>query len=435
MIHETIIIGAGAAGLAAAAEFVRAGRNALVVEARNRIGGRVWSIDVPELPVPVELGAEFIHGRPAATFSLLSAAGMAAVDRTGEGWYMDRARLRPAGDVFAEIRAAVRKIRAPRPDVSFERLLQHDLRRISARARAFARRRVEGYDAAHADRISARAVLEEWNGEDEATTPAHYRPSAGYGALLDRLAAPLARSCVELRLDTAVREVRWECGAVEVEGLSAGRPFNAAARHAIVTLPLGVMQTDPNMPGAIRFTPRLAQKQRALAGLAVSPVIKAVLLFRDAFWERLDDGRYACAAFIRTFDAAFPSFWTALPVRTPLLVAWAGGPNADRLAGMRDGEITDTALHSLESVFGRRAGIRRKFVRAWTHDWQADPYARGAYSFATVGAAGARQALARTIANTLYFAGEAANTQGEHGTVGGALHSGVRAARQALRSG
>jgi monoamine oxidase len=435
MTYDTIIIGAGAAGLAAAAELARAGRSTLVVEARSRVGGRVWSVNVPGVPVPVELGAEFIHGRPASTFSLLAAAGAAAVDRTGEGWYAARGGLRPVGEVFAEVRAAVKNIRPPHPDISFDQLLRRELRHLSPRARAFARRRVEGYDAAHPQRISARAVLEEWSGEDEATAPSHFRPSGGYGALLDWLARGLQGSAAELRLDTVVREVRWERGGVEIEAVAAAKPLRAAARRAIVTAPLGVLQANADMPGAIRFMPQLSSKRRALSQLAVSPVVKAALLFRDAFWERLAGARFAQAGFFRAFGAAFPSYWTALPVRAPLLVAWAGGPHADRLAGLDVEAIADAALDGLESMFGKRAGIRRSLVRAWAHDWQRDPYARGAYSYVTVGGAGARRALARPIDATLYFAGEAANAQGEHGTVGGALHSGVRAARQALRGG
>lgn len=435
MNYDCVIIGAGAAGLAAATEYVRRGRSALVVEARNRIGGRVWSQDVPGLPVPLELGAEFIHGRFKPVFELLAAGGMAAVDRTGAGWSFERGRLRPVGPVFAEIRSAAGRTPAPRPDVSFETLLQRELRGLSARARAFARRRVEGYDAAHPERISARAVLEEWGGEDEAVAPSHFRPSRGYGALLDTLAAGLQGSTVRLSLGTAVHEIRWRTGCVEIEALRRGRQVRATARRAIVTVPLGVLQSVPGRPGAIRFTPSLAQKRRALGALAVSPVIKAILRFRDAFWERLDGGRYAQASFFRTFNGPLPSFWTMLPARVPLLVAWAGGPHADRLSGLSSGAIVDTALQGLDTVFGRRAAVRSRLVSSWVHDWQADPYARGAYSYVTVGGARARQSLARPVDDTLYFAGEATDSQGRHGTVGGALASGTRAARLAMRTG
>jgi monoamine oxidase len=431
--YDVVIIGAGAAGLAAAAEIARAGRSALVLEARDRIGGRCWSLDVPGVPVPIELGAEFIHGRPPATFSLLEKAGVAAIDRIGSGWYAERGRLKRAGDIFDEIRRALRKTSVPRQDVSFDTFIKRELRYVSARARAFARRRVEGYDAADPARASARAIVEEWSGEDEATAASHFRPLGGYGALLEGLARTLPGSSVEMQLSTVARGIQWQRGKVEVEGVRNSGPFSATARCAIITLPLGVLQLPPDAPGAVRFTPALDAKARALRGLAPSPVIKVIMRFRTAFWEELDGGRYADAAFLRSLDAPFPSFWTALPVRTPLLVAWAGGPRAERLSGVAARNVIRQATASLETMFGRRARAAQRLEAAWLHDWQQDPFARGAYSYVTVGGAGARNALAAPLQGTLYFAGEASDFEGEHGTVAGALRSGTRAARQVLK--
>jgi monoamine oxidase len=444
--YDVIVIGAGAAGLAAAAELARAGRSVLVLEARDRIGGRAWTLDVPGLRVPVELGAEFIHGRPAATFDLLRASGIAALERTGDGWYGRGGKLERMGEIFAEIRAAIRKAKRPRKDVSFEAFLARDLRQLSARARAFARRRVEGYDAADPARASARAILEEWAGEDDAAAASHYRPEGGYGALLAALAGTLEGSRVELRLGSVAREVRWRRGSVTVEGMQARngkretsneerRAFRVTARKAIVTLPLGVLQLASRAPDAVRFTPALAEKRAALKGLAPSPVVKAVLLFRDAFWERLERGRYRDAVFFRAPGERFPSFWTARPGRAPLLTAWAGGPNALRLAGVPAPRVLRHAVTSLASVFGGRAGIEARLDAAWLHDWQQDPFARGAYSYVVVGGRDARKALARPLRDTLYFAGEATDYEGEHGTVAGALRSGARAARELIQRG
>lgn len=433
MDHDVVVIGAGAAGLAAAAEIARAGGSALVLEARDRIGGRCWSLDIPGMPVPVELGAELIHGRPPATFSLLKQAGVAAIDRVGSGWYVEGGRLRPMGDVFEEVYAALRKTGAPRKDVSFDHFLRRELRSLSKRARDFARRRVEGYDAADPARASARAIVEEWSGEDEATAPSHFRPLGGYGLPLAWLGRSLAGTGVRLQLRTAVHEVRWRRGRVEVLGRQGGKAFRARAARAIVTLPLGVLQLRRGASGAVRFVPALAPKEHALRGLTPSPVIKVVMRFRTAFWEELDGGRYADAAFLRSLGAPFPSFWTALPVRTPLLVGWAGGPRAERLSGIAPREVMRQAVTSLESIFGKRAKAAQRLEAAWFHDWQKDPYARGAYSYVTVGGAGARKALAAPLEETLFFAGEAADFEGEHGTVAGALRSGTRAAREVLK--
>ena len=119
----------------------------------------------------------------------------------------------------------------------------------------------------------------------------------------------------------------------------------------------------------------------------------------------------------------------------PLLIAWAGGPKAARLANAAVPDIVREAVTSLKSVFGARTGIEERLAAAWVHHWQQDPYARGAYSYVAVGGHGARRALAEPLRDTLFFAGEGADFEGEHGTVAGALRSGERAAREVLRVG
>jgi len=456
-VYDVVVLGAGAAGLAAAAELARHGKSAVVLEARDRIGGRVWSLEVPGLPVPVELGAEFIHGRPAATLSRMREAGIAALDAPIVRLAVVDGKLQPRGnDLYSKVQRVLRRHAGAlkKKDVSVEALLSRSRLGLSAEARTFARMRVQGYDAADPARASARAIAEEWSAE-AAGSPGHFRPQDGYGALLDWLAAGLNGSRVELRLRSVVRAVRWKRGAVEVEGIrmtaEGGRgkgegtrprrphagvePFQVAARRAIVTLPLGVLKRPPRTPGAVRFSPSLRAKRPALDGLDSGAVIKAALLFRSAFWEEIDEGRYRGASFFHSPSAAFPTFWTALPERVPLLVAWAGGPKAARLARAAVSDIVGEAVASLASLFGTRGGVEERLAVAWVHHWQQDPFARGAYSYAVVGGHGARRALAEPLDDTLFFAGEAADYQGEHGTVAGALASGERAAREVLECG
>lgn len=432
---DVLIIGAGAAGLAAAAELARAGQPALVLEARDRIGGRCWSLHEPGLPVPIELGAEFIHGRPPAAFSLLEKAGIDAVDAPFVRWVVQDGKLHlRTTDVLGEVRNALRRevSALKRRDVPVETLLERMRRRgLSEKARVFARMRVQGYEAADPARASARAIAEDWASEGAADA-GHFRPAGGYGALLDSLAGELGGVGAELRLQTVVRVVRWKPGSVEVEGTSRGKPFRAKASRAIITLPLGVLQLPPNAPGAVRFEPALKEKRKALMGLASGAVIKAALRFRAAFWEELDEGRYRDATFFHSPRAAFPTFWTVLPERAPFLIAWAGGPKATRLSGAGKRGLIGEAVTSLESVFGKRARIRSRLEAAHVHDWQRDPFARGGYSYVTVGGDSAREALAAPLRDTLFFAGEAADVEGEATTVAGALQSGIRAARQLL---
>jgi monoamine oxidase len=429
---DVLIIGAGAAGLAAASRLARSRHSALVLEARDRIGGRCWSRETPGLAVPVELGAEFIHGRSRTTFDLLRQAGLAAVDANGPHWFPEQGRLRERDDLFDEIRKAMGQARSlEKKDVSFAQYLERDLRgALSDDARRFAITLVEGFDAADPELVSARSIVEEWTGAG-AADKAQFRPLGGYARLLSALESTLEGSCVELQLGAIVRSVRWKRGRVEVKGMLRGAPFTAVGPRAIVTLPLGVLKLAGIEQGAVRFTPALKEKRPALAQLAVSPVIKVALQFRDAFWEKIERGRYRDAAFFHSARTAFPTFWTALPMRMPLLIAWAGGPKAARLSKRRNADLVRQAVASLESMFGGRVGAESKLEDAWVHNWQRDPYARGAYSYTTAGGEKARALLAAPLEKTLYFAGEAADSE-EAGVVGGALHSGFRAAREVL---
>lgn len=411
---DVIVLGAGAAGLAAAAELARAGRSVLVLEARARTGGRVWTRRMAGVDAPVELGAEFIHGRARATYSLLANAGTGAIASLRGQRYAAGGRLRPV-DAFARAQRAMRELSAlEQGDLAFDAFLSRQ-GRLPPLVRTFARMMVEGFDAADPGRASARAIAEEWSGD--AMGESQPRPRGGYGPLLERLAASILRRGGRLRLGSAVREVRWRRHRVEV----LGEGFRFAARRAIVTLPLGVLQS-----GAVRFSPGLG-KREALSGLACGPVIKAALRFPSAFWEK----RYRDVAFFHCPQAAFPTFWTLLPARAPVLIGWAGGPKAERLAGRGPDALVGACLASLRRLFGRVQAPDEVCM----HDWRADPWASGAYSYVLVGGAGAREALAQPLQGTLFFAGEATDTEGEAGTVSGALQSGQRAARELIGCG
>jgi monoamine oxidase len=164
----------------------------------------------------------------------------------------------------------------------------------------------------------------------------------------------------------------------------------------------------------------------------MGPVVKVCLCFATAFWERIEDGRYREAAFFRSERGPFPAFWTQLPVRSELVAAWLGGPRATAMQRLSKEQRIETALNAFGSLLGDPKGARRELVASFTHDWSADPYARGAYSYVAVGGDGARAALAAPLESSLFFAGEATSTDGQGGTVNGALESGERAAAELL---
>jgi monoamine oxidase len=314
--------------------------------------------------------------------------------------------------------------RIPRhgPDRSFADFLARQ--RVPRREAELARMFVEGYHAAPVDRMSAQALA---GGDEETEDHEQRRLVAGYDRLMGWLRAGLDPARVTVRLMAMVTEVRWDRGRVEVAARvgtgSVRETFRA--RAAVVTLPLGVLKTPAEEPGGVRFDPEPGHVRPALDGLDMGAVVKVVLRFRESVWN-------GDADFLHDARAAFPTWWTGAPLQAPILTAWAGGPAALALRGLDARGVLDVALATLASLLGTpRARLERGLEGSAWHDWQSDPFSRGAYTYALVGAAAGQRALARPVRDTLFFAGEATDAE-QTGTVSGAIASGRRAARQVL---
>jgi monoamine oxidase len=427
------VIGAGAAGMIAARTLARGGRSVALLEAQDRTGGRMRGVSHPRALAPVELGAEFVHGRPAVTYELLREFGATVIDDAGDRFALNDGCMQVEPDDPWEAAGALLAHALEREaDQSVEELIAAHARHAATReAGVWARRLVAGFDAADPSLASARAIAQEWAG-DASAEGAQSRPLGGYTALVPHLEAALAPERVELHLGAVVRLVARERTSVRVVARAGEGELSLRARHVLVTIPHGVLRAAPGSEGAIAFEPELPPSTReAIARIAMGPVLKVVLCFREAFWESLHDGRWRDAAFF-VGDGEFPTLWTQLPVRANTLVAWAGGPFAERLAAKTSEECKALALACASKYFGDAQAVEDAFEIAYLHDWQRDPYARGAYTYVLVGGEGAREALAAPIDGRIWFAGEATAEGSEGGTVAGALLSGLRAAREIL---
>jgi len=427
---DVALLGAGAAGLAAARVLSGAGLRAIVLEARDRIGGRVFTREDVGLRLPVELGGEFIHGAAPVTFELLRLAGTVAVDTAGEAFLYEDGALRVRDDPFGLTAGVLERAKTLTADVSIEEFLRSlpEDDPNTPRERRYARMMVEGFDAADARRASTQALAQEWSPGDQGQTSAQFRPLGGYARVLRTLHGALDPDLVHVRLETPATHVRRTDGGVVVEATCRGDLVRVRANAAIVSVPVGVLQA-----GTLHFEPELPpNKHAALNGIIMGPVVKLILRFRNAFWERVCDERYRDGGFFHRTEASFPTFWNALPLRATTLVAWAGGPKADALAHDDEAALVRRALDDLRMLFGNDPDPRDELEATFVHDWQADPWSRGAYSYVATGGGNARAQLAAPVDDLLFFAGEATDGAAEAGTVAGALQSGQRAAREAL---
>ncbi|MBV9103145.1 MAG: FAD-dependent oxidoreductase [Candidatus Eremiobacteraeota bacterium] len=430
MEGDVVVIGAGAAGLAAARMLAERGQRVFLLEARDRIGGRVWSSPTARPALRAEFGAEFIHGKAAETRMLLREAGTAAIEDGGESWTLSGGKLHRDESDFFSAAQLLEGTRSLSKDESVEVFLRRFDGNEALRSTVEgARRFVEGFEAADPAVASARAIDQEWrSGVDRLIA----RPLGGYHPIFQHVRQACAAAGVHLSLSTVVRRVRWEDGAVTVEATRSDGTSNAfRARCAIVTLPLAVLREDGE--GAVHFTPELPHSKRnALARLEMGHAVRVVLEFRTAFWESVSDNRYRDAGFFRCDTLPFNAYWTQLPVRSETITAWAGGPRAVALGRLPRSAVIEKALSAFSTALADGGVAREEFEGAFFHDWSSDPYARGAYSYVAVGGGDARAALAEPVRETLFFAGEATSTDGQAGTVNGALRTGQRAAQEAL---
>ncbi len=424
---DVLVIGAGVAGLAAAAELHEAGLRVRVLEARDRVGGRVWTIDSEGLDAAVEMGAEFVHGKPPEIWSVAERAGLELTELEGENFASDGKTVRRI-DFFSESGSVLDEMNAQGPDQSFLDFVRARTGEDDADSLRWAVRYVRGFHAANPSLISVHAMVHESEAEEKIEGESGFRGRHGYAPLVRWYERRIERLPVEL--GTTVQKIAWNSEGVSVE-TNRGE---FRARKAIVTLPLGVLQAE-----TVQFEPELPQKRAACFRLAMGKIVRVTLRFQERFWASRKEGAPDLQKmhFFFAEDGYFPTWWTTHPLESAMLTGWAPDTSADALKGMRNDEIIAQARESLTAalpMYGEE--IAAGFVEGFVHDWQSDRLALGAYSYVKVGGMGAQKALGAPVEDVLFFAGEATEWNGHHATVHGAIATGLRAAgevRAALR--
>lgn len=404
--QRVIVIGAGMAGLATAQRLQAAGAQVIVLEARERTGGRVHT-DHALAEHPVELGAEYIHGDRVITWKLLAAAG---IRKTAPAFEHDRH--------FA-VYTDGRLIRYPQMDELDGWALTERLENASRPPRAdlsladwlggaiptWVNHTIAPDLAADLDQHGMLGYLEAtYDGDGEGD----FRILDGYSRLVAWMAQGL-----DIRLNHPVTRIAYSAGGVTI----TTRDATFQADVAVVTLPLGVLKA-----GDLVFDPPLPDTKRdAISRLGAGIVNKIILKFDAPFWKD------SLEAFVTELDTQM--WWRpgwGRPNEAPILTALIGGRSGARLSAMTSDDAIQAGLADLSRMF-RRDDLATRLAAGRFVNWGADPYSRMGYSYVPVGAAGLRSALAAPVGRSLYFAGEATNST-HPATVHGAILSGRRAA-------
>lgn len=419
--RRVVVIGAGLAGLSAAQQLRAQGRDVLVLEGRNRIGGRIWT-SMKWQDMPLDLGASWIHGTEGNPLTELADEIEAKRIETSyehsilygtDGKVLDEPDAQDLNRLRQQLESALRKAQNADRDVSVREVARQLARRIEA----------DDETSRWLDFLVSGTIEQEYAGSGE-NLSAHWYDSAKSVDGEDVVFADGFRVIIELlakglRIETkqVVQQIDWAQSPVRII-TTTGQEY--VAEQVLVTLPLGVLQA-----GDVTFTPGLpADKQTAITRLGMGVLNKCYLKFEKSFWpDDVDWLEYIPETHGHWTE--WVSFTRAAGI--PVLLGFNAADRGRAIEALSDQQIVASAMESLRRMFGETIPdpVDSQLTR-----WASDRFSRGSYSFNALGSTpNMRRALAQPLQGRLYFAGEATGVE-MFGTAHAAVLSGRRAATE-----
>jgi monoamine oxidase len=420
-MSHIIIVGAGICGLYAGRFLSKNGYKITIVEARDRIGGRINTLHAP-FAAPTEAGAEFIHGDLPLSISLVKEAELKTNIMSGNIHQIKNGSIHrdqyDDGD-WDSMTAALQKLEHDMPIADF--LMQQFPYEKHQSLHDSVLKFVEGYDAADTKLVSSFALRDEWSESDD---DKQYRLPEGYGKAIHYLYQELITHQAEIHLAEPVKSVTWKSNSVFVT-TEKGKVIEGD--KILITVPISILQNN-----GIAFTPSLPVYTTAAKNIGYGGVIKFLFEFKEPIWETKNSRMLKNAKFIFS-DAPIPTWWSQLPDKRSLLTGWLAGPKTLEKSFSQE-ELFNKAITSLAYITSLPEKIVEQEISAWhIADWVSDPHSQGAYAYATTRTIDARKTLMTPIENTVYFAGEALYAGPAMGTVEAALTTGQEVARKMMQ--
>jgi monoamine oxidase len=426
--YGVVVVGAGAAGIACCERLASHGVNFLLIEAKSHIGGRVHSQFQNATYIPIELGAEFIHGAPKYTLDWMQRFELPFYDVEDRHLFKKDNSHLEMNDYWQQIEKVMKKLSVNQKDISINEFLSQQ-KNFDEEKQSIFKAFVEGFHAADLNVMGTKelaATDEPYN--DELNGSKMFRCIGPYSKLLESIFLTFANDR-NFSAQIVLKNIEWQPNSVLLtcRNLILQKDIHIKCKKLVLTLPIGVLKSKD-----VVWSPPPEELASTLRSLEMGHVQRLVFHFTERFWENLSSKP---VTFLHhTIDTYFPTWWSMQPLRCPYLVAWQGGPKAKSLATFSRKTVIETALSSLSQLTNKTLRyVRSQVKEVYSHDWSNDPFSRGAYSYVALDGVDIEKNI-EVFADTVFLAGEAFAYGSAHGTVHGAFESGVRTAEKILRT-